>query len=72
MTQDERRKLLAAAIAARGMSQRRYAERVLFRDAVLVARWAKGELNIPDAVLPRLRTDASRAERGERGTPWPV
>jgi hypothetical protein len=47
--------LLRAAIARSGLSVSQYAARVLVREARTVRRWLSGELQIPRAVLDRLK-----------------
>jgi hypothetical protein len=47
--------LLRAAIAASGLSARRYATEVLTRDERTVRRWLAGESPIPQAVLRYLQ-----------------
>lgn len=47
-------KLLRAAIARSGLSNRQYAERVLMRDERTVRRWLSGARPIPHVVLRTL------------------
>lgn len=46
--------LLAKAIKASGLSQRRFAVEVLIRDERTVRRWLAGDRPIPEVVLQRL------------------
>jgi hypothetical protein len=47
--------LLRAAIERSGLSSSEYARAVLIRDPRSVRRWLAGELQIPRAVLDRLK-----------------
>jgi len=47
--------LLRAAIAASGLSARRYATEILTRDERTVRRWLSGQSPIPQAVLRYLQ-----------------
>lgn len=49
--------LLAQAIAASGLSQRRFAVEVLMRDERTVRRWLAGDRPIPAAVRRFLKRD---------------
>jgi hypothetical protein len=49
------KKLLQDAIAASGLSDRRFATEVLIRDERTVRRWLSGESPIPAVVLTFLR-----------------
>jgi len=49
--------LLRAAIAASGLSARKYAVQVLLRDERTVRRWLAGDRPIPKVILDRLRAD---------------
>ena len=51
--------LLRAAIAASGLSARRYAIDVLTRDERTVRRWLSGQSPIPQAVLRYLQGQAT-------------
>ena len=51
--------LLRAAIAASGLSARRYATEVLTRDERTVRRWLSGQSPIPQAVLRYLQGQAT-------------
>ncbi len=46
--------LIRAAVAASGLSARRFAERVLTRDERTVRRWTSGAQAIPEVVRRRL------------------
>ena len=50
-TQQERIETLRAAIARSGLSDRRFATRVLTRNERTVRRWVSGERPIPNEVL---------------------
>jgi hypothetical protein len=52
--------LLRAAIAASGLSARRYATEVLTRDERTVRRWLAGESPVPQAVLRYLESRPTR------------
>lgn len=47
--------LLRAAIAASGLSNRKYAETVLVRDERTIRRWLSGKSPIPKQVLEFIR-----------------
>jgi hypothetical protein len=55
--------LLQLAIARSGLSNRAYANRVLWRDERTVRRWLSGKSPIPAIVLERLRAEATEPDR---------
>jgi hypothetical protein len=58
-TRSEAAAILRAAIQRTGLSVSQYAARVLVRESRTVRRWLAGELQIPRAVLDRLKEGGS-------------
>lgn len=63
LTDEERSeavKMLSEAIAASGLSVRKYAADVLVRDEQTVRHWLKGEWSIPEAVVVYLHRQVAK------------
>lgn len=66
MSDRERIALLEAAIAASGLSARRFATEQMLRDERTIRRWLAGDVPIPDVVVARLEALTAGAKKKRR------